>query len=46
MPSPGNPGEGKRLVGVHQPNRPESSGTRVVPISATPPPAMSCIIAR
>ncbi len=26
------------------PKKPESSGTSVVPISATPPPAMSCLI--
>ena len=44
MPSPGNPGESRRLVGVHQPNRPERRGTRVVPIRATPPPAMSCLM--
>ena len=29
---------------VHQLKRPESSGTSVVPIRATPPPAMSCFI--
>ena len=28
----------------HQPNRPLSSGTRIRPIVATPPPAMSCFI--
>ena len=27
-----------------QPNRPLSSGIRVVPIRATPPPAISCFI--
>ena len=27
----------------HQPNRPLSSGTRIRPIVATPPPAMSCM---
>lgn len=27
-----------------QPNRPLSSGIRVVPIRATPPPAISCVI--
>ncbi len=28
----------------HQPKRLESSGTSVMPIRATPPPAMSCLI--
>ena len=28
----------------HYPNRPESSGTRVRPMRATPPPAMSCFM--
>ena len=28
----------------HYPNRPESSGTRVRPIRATPPPAINCFI--
>jgi len=27
-----------------QPKSPESSGTRVIPMRATPPPAISCII--
>ena len=27
-----------------EPNKPESSGTRVMPIRATPPPAISCFI--
>ena len=29
---------------LSQPNRPLSRGTRVVPIRATPPPAISCFI--
>ena len=28
----------------HYPNRPESSGTRVRPIRATPPPAINCFM--
>ncbi|EQK19083.1 hypothetical protein QUY_3461 [Clostridioides difficile P71] len=28
----------------HYPNRPESSGTRVRPIKATPPPAINCFM--
>ena len=33
-----------RLQIPDQPKSPERSGTRVVPMSATPPPAMSCFI--
>ncbi len=44
MPSPDGAGEGERMVEAHQLKSPESSGTSVVPIRATPPPAMSCII--
>ena len=29
---------------LNYPNRPLSRGTRVVPMSATPPPAISCFI--
>jgi len=33
-----------RAVSPDQPKRPERRGIRVIPISATPPPAISCLI--
>ena len=34
----------KRSPPDDQPNRPESRGTRVMPMRATPPPAINCFI--
>ena len=39
-----NTNDGTIYADKNHPNRPDSSGTRVVPISATPPPAISCFI--
>ena len=38
------PGRFAPAVRNDQPNRPESRGTRVIPMRATPPPAISCFI--